>query len=135
MIQTTTRGRALSLSPPLRLPTHTLFLRVNTLLASLLSVSLWKFISTQLTAQGLVAGHWSSGEDSALSLPRPDFNLWPGTEILLQAAAGRGLQRSAGPEASVPGNLLEAHILRRPPPSPGDSGVHYILRNNKGITC
>ena len=36
------------------------FLLINTLLVSLLSISLWKFSSTQLTGQGLVTGHWSS---------------------------------------------------------------------------
>ena len=30
--------------------------------------------------QGLVTGHWSSGEDSALSSPQPEFNLWLGTK-------------------------------------------------------
>ena len=35
------------------------FLLINTLLASLLSISMYKFISSQLTAQGLVTGHWS----------------------------------------------------------------------------
>ena len=53
-----------------------------------------EFISTQLTGQDLVTGHWSHGSDSTPSLLRPDFNLWPGTEILLQAATGQGHQRS-----------------------------------------
>ena len=35
------------------------FLLINTFLVSLLSVSMWKFISAQLTGQGLVTGHWS----------------------------------------------------------------------------
>lgn len=45
-----------------------------------------ELISAKLMGQGLVAGHQSlvvQGNDSALSLPRPDFNLWSGTEILL----------------------------------------------------
>ena len=37
----------------------TRFLLINTLLVSLLSVSMWKLISTQLTGQGLVTGNWS----------------------------------------------------------------------------
>ena len=52
---------------------------LNTLLASQLSISLWKFISTKPTGQGFVTVHWfywSSGEDSGLSLPYPDFNSW-----------------------------------------------------------
>ena len=83
VIQTTTRAR-LSLSPPVCLSTHTVlfFLLINTLLASLLYISMWKFISTKLTGQGLVTGRWSlvvwwSG----------GFSLWLGTEILLQAEA------------------------------------------------
>lgn len=44
-----------------------------------------EFISTQLIGQDLITGHWSHGSDSTPSLLRPDFNLWPGTEILLQA--------------------------------------------------
>ena len=73
------------------------FLLINTLLISLLSVSLWQFISTKPKGQGLVTGHWpwwSSGQDSVLSLLPPAFNLWPQTEILLQATAGKGHQRS-----------------------------------------
>ena len=52
---------------------------LNTLLASQLSISLWKFISTKPTGQGFVTVHWfywSSGDDSGLSLPYPDFNSW-----------------------------------------------------------
>ena len=54
-------GATLSLSPPVCLSTRTVlfFLLINTLLASLLSVSIWKVASTQLTGQGLVTGHWS----------------------------------------------------------------------------
>ena len=73
------------------------FLLINTLLISLLSISLWQFISTKPKGQGLVTGHWpwwSSGQDSVLSLLPPAFNLWPKTEILLQATAGKGHQRS-----------------------------------------
>ena len=61
VIQTTTKGHD-SLSEPARVSIHTyytLFLLINTLLVSLLSISLCKFISTQLTGQGLVTGHWS----------------------------------------------------------------------------
>ena len=53
-----------------------------------------EFISTQLIGQDLITGHWSHGSDSTPSLLRPDFNLWPGTEILLQAATGWGHLRS-----------------------------------------
>ena len=56
VIQITTRVR-LSLSLPVCLSTLRLFfLLINTLLVSLLFVSMWKFISTQLTSQGLVPG-------------------------------------------------------------------------------
>ena len=54
-------------------------LLINTLFVLLLSISLWKFISTKPTGQGFVTVHWfywSSGEDSGLSLPYPDFNSW-----------------------------------------------------------
>ena len=68
------------------LSTRTLF-PPNKHFVSLLSVSLWKFISTKLKGQGLATGCWSSGRDSVPSLPRPDFNLWPGAEILPQAEA------------------------------------------------
>lgn len=63
--QTTTRAQ---LSEPTHvcLSTRTLFLLINTLLISLLSISLWQFISTKPKGQGLVTGHWpwrSSGQD------------------------------------------------------------------------
>ena len=53
-------GTNLSLSPSVCLSTYTVltFLLINALLASPLSISMWKFISTQLTGQGLVTGHW-----------------------------------------------------------------------------
>ena len=66
-------------------------------LVSVPSVSMWKFISMLLTGQGHVTGYcpwWPRGQDSALSLLWPDLSLWPGTEILLQAAAGWGHSRS-----------------------------------------
>ena len=55
------KGATLSLSPQVCVSTRTVlcFLLMNTLLASLLSISMWKFNSTQLTGQGLVTGHWS----------------------------------------------------------------------------
>ena len=54
------KGETLSLSPPMCVYSHVLFfLLINTLLVSLLSVSLWKFISTKLMGQGLVTAHWS----------------------------------------------------------------------------
>ena len=56
--------------------------------------SLWEFLSAKPKGQGLVTGHWSSGQDSAPPLPEPDLGLWPGTEILLQATAGQGQLRS-----------------------------------------
>lgn len=51
----------LSLSLPMCPSIHTVlfFLLINTLPASLLSVSMWKFISTQLRGQDLFIGHWS----------------------------------------------------------------------------
>ena len=53
-------GTTLSLNPPVCLSTRTLFsLLINTSLVSLLSVSLWQFLSTQLMGQDLVTGHWS----------------------------------------------------------------------------
>ena len=58
VIQATRRAR-LSLSPPMCLSTHTLFLPINTLLVSLLSISIQKFTFTHLMGQGLVTGHWS----------------------------------------------------------------------------
>ena len=48
--------------------TGTLFLLINTLLVSLLSVSLWKFISIKPTGQDH-GPSWSSCLDSALLLP------------------------------------------------------------------
>ena len=57
MIQTTTRAQ---LSEATCVSIHsTLFLLINALLVSLLSVPMWKFISTQLTGKGLVTDHWS----------------------------------------------------------------------------
>ena len=56
VIPATTRGRLChSLSPPMCLSTGTVlfFLLIKPLLASLLSVSIWKFFSTQLMGQGL----------------------------------------------------------------------------------
>ena len=46
------------LNPPCVYPHLPFFLLINTSLASLLSVSMWKFISTQLMGQGLVTYHW-----------------------------------------------------------------------------
>ena len=73
-------GANLSLSPPVCLSTHTVcfFLLINTLLASLLSISMWKFISTQLMGQGLVTGHWSLvvwwlGFGTLTATARPQF--------------------------------------------------------------
>ena len=40
-------------------PRALFFLLINTILVSLSSVSMWKFISTQLMGQGLITGHWS----------------------------------------------------------------------------
>lgn len=50
---------ALSESTYMWLFTCTIFLLINTWLVSLLSVSLWEFISKKLIAQGLVTGYWS----------------------------------------------------------------------------
>ena len=57
---------------------------------------MWTFISAKLLGQGLVTGHLVCGWDSELSLPRPNFSLCLGPEILLQATAGQGPLRSAG---------------------------------------
>ena len=55
------KGATLSLSPPLCVYPHVLFfLLINTLLVSLLSISLLKSISTKQTIQGLVTSHWPS---------------------------------------------------------------------------
>ena len=54
------KGETLPLSPRVCAYSHVLFLLlINTLPVSLISVSLWKFISTQLMGQGLVTGRWS----------------------------------------------------------------------------
>ena len=67
----------------------------NKQLASLFSISMWKFLSTQLMGQGLITGPWwSSGYDSSLSMQQPDSSLWPGSKILHQATAGGGHLRS-----------------------------------------
>ena len=67
------------------------FLPINILPVLLLSISMWKFISTQLTSQGLVTGRWP------LVVQRLWFSaltamawlcLWPRMEILLQVTAG-----------------------------------------------
>ena len=50
-----------SLSPSVFLSMCTLFLLINTLLVSLLSISMWKFISIQLMGQGLITGYWCLG--------------------------------------------------------------------------
>lgn len=45
------------------------------------------------TAKRPGPSHWPlvpGGWDLALLLPWPDFNLWPGTEALLQATTGQG---------------------------------------------
>ena len=57
-IQTLVRAW-LSLSPSMCLSTCALFLLINTLLVSLLSISIQKFTFTHLMGQGLVTGHWS----------------------------------------------------------------------------
>ena len=61
------QGTTLFLSPPMYVYPHVhFFLLINTLLISLLSISLWQFISTKPKGQGLVTGHWpwrSSGQD------------------------------------------------------------------------
>lgn len=60
-------------------------------LASLLSTSMWKFISTQLMGQGFVPDHWTLVvqrlEVSALTA-WSDFSLGLETKTLLQAAVG-----------------------------------------------
>ena len=101
-------------------PTVLIFLLINTLLVSLQSVSRWKFISTQWRARALslTAGPWwSSGYDSALSLPQPDLSLWVGTETLLQTAAGRGHQRSEPFDVGFPGSAVGTN----PPANAGDA--------------
>ena len=66
----------------------------------------------------LTAGPWwSSGYDSALSLPQPDLSLWVGTETLLQTAAGRGHQRSEPFDVGFPGSA----VGKNPPANAGDA--------------
>ena len=76
-------GVTLSPSPPMCLPTRTVLLFLVSLLSIFVGILFCKAIGP-----GHVTGRGSSGYDSGLSLPRPDLNLWPGTETLLQAAAG-----------------------------------------------
>ena len=66
----------------------------NASFVSLLSFSLWRFVSTQLMGQGLVTDCWSSDWDSVLSLLHFDLNFWLETEILLQTPADQGYLRS-----------------------------------------
>ena len=106
------KGATLSLSPPMCLSTRTLLPPDKYLFHYFLS--LWEFISTKPKGQGLVNGHWSSGEDSALSLLWPDFNLWLGIEILLQAAVGRGHPRPRSECRSLEGNLSMSHSCLTP---------------------
>ena len=98
---------SVSLSPPACLSACTLF-PSNKHITCFTPVSMCKFISTQLTGQGLVTGHWpwrSSGEDSAISLSWPDFKLWPGT--LLQATAPKATQE----QAQASGSLSSIHLF------------------------
>ena len=74
------------------------FLLIDTLLASQLSISTWKFISTQLRGQDLVIDHWSlvvwwPGFDTLAAVAR--HQSLPGARTLLQAATGRDQQRLA----------------------------------------
>ena len=75
-------GATLSLSPPVCAYSHVLFFfLINTLLVSLLSLSCGNTFLQSRWARALslpTGPWWSSGWDSALSLLRPDFNLWPG---------------------------------------------------------
>ena len=86
--------KGMTLSEPTHVSMHTYSFPPNKhFLVSLLSISLWKSISIQLTGRGLATDHgpwWSSG--SLLSLPLPDLDLWPRT--LLQADSGQSHQRS-----------------------------------------
>ena len=90
VIQTTTRARLSLWAHPVCRFTGALFPLINTLLVSLLSISLWKFISTQLatSCHGL-ATRIQCSHSHSLTL-----NSGWGTEILFQAAAGRGHPRS-----------------------------------------
>ena len=79
VIQTTTRAW-LSQPAHVSVHTHCFSLLINTLLVSLLSVSMLEFIYTQLTARALSLATglwWSTSWDSVLSLLWPGFNLWP----------------------------------------------------------
>ena len=101
-------------------PTVLIFLLINTLLVALQSVSRRKFTSTwwRARALSLTAGPWwSSGYDSALSLPQPDLSLRVGTEILLQTAAGRGHQRLEPFDVGFPGRA----VGKNPPANAGDA--------------
>ena len=103
--------------------TRTFFLLINTLLVSLLSVSLWKFISTKLTGQG--ACHWPLVPGGLVTKIRcshcqglTSVSGW-GTEILLQAAAGLGHSRSSEGErrawlmeASISDDCAQCHLRK-----------------------
>lgn len=53
-------GPSVSLSRPICLFTRTPFLLIMSIsLASLLSISMWKFVLTQLIGQGFVTDHWT----------------------------------------------------------------------------
>ena len=72
VIQTVTRAQ---FRVRVYVSTHTLFPPFRHFVL-LLSVSLWKHISTQLAGQGLVTGPLGSGGwDSGLSLLQPNFRL------------------------------------------------------------
>ena len=60
-------------------------------------LSLREFISSKPVHQGPATGHWSFRLwwlGCSTSSPQPDSHLWPGTETLLQGAAGGGLEIS-----------------------------------------
>ena len=70
-----------SLSPPKWVYARHSFLLVSTLLFSLLSVPLWKFISAQLIGQDLVTGPGGP----VLSWLQPAFKLWLGNQNLISS--------------------------------------------------
>lgn len=90
VIQATAGVSSLSV-PACDHPHEPFFLLMNTGLASLLSICVWKLTSAQAASEGLITGHWSLGSGGQ------DFGLrschCPASvraETLLQATAGPG---------------------------------------------
>ena len=110
-----------SLSPPKWVYARHSFLLVSTLLFSLLSVPLWKFISAQLIGQDLVTGPGGPVLQCSHDCSLPSSCGW-GTKILFQAAAGhQGILAPRPPSTPLqtvgmtPGPHPRGHL----PDSPG----------------